>query len=142
MIKIGDKIPFFDALSGYEGKKLIIYFYPKDNTSGCTAEACSIRDGYSELLKMGYTVLGISPDNENSHRKFAEKYELPFVLIPDIDNTIALDFGVWAEKKMYGRTYMGILRTTFITDENWVLTHIITKVNTKTHFEQIVEIVK
>lgn len=91
---------------------------------------------------MGYTVLGISPDNENSHRKFAEKYELPFVLIPDIDNTIALDFGVWAEKKMYGRTYMGILRTTFITDENWVLTHIITKVNTKTHFEQIVEIVK
>lgn len=119
-------------VSDYKGRKIALYFYPKDNTSGCTAEACSLRDGYDELKKAGYEIIGVSKDSAKSHRGFIEKQNLPFRLIADTDTTLQQQFGVWAEKKMYGRTYMGTLRHTFLIDENGV----IEKVHRKSRYEK------
>ena len=119
------------------GRKTIIYFYPKDNTSGCTAEACSLRDNYAELTERGYNVVGVSKDSVASHRKFIDKYQLPFTLLADTTTQMLQDFGAWGEKSMYGKKYMGILRRTFIFDEQGVLTDIIEKVDTKNHAAQI-----
>lgn len=150
-LKIGDKIPEvlgIDAdgkevlLSEFKGKKLVIYFYPKDNTSGCTAEACSLSNGYDELLNAGFAVVGVSKDSVASHRKFSDKYSLPFKLIADTDLKLNQEFGVWQQKKMCGKVYMGTVRTTFITDGNGVITHIINKVNTKDAANQILEYIK
>ncbi len=124
-------------VSDYKGRKIALYFYPKDNTSGCTAEACSLRDGYDELKKAGYEIIGVSKDSAQSHRGFIEKQNLPFRLIADTDTTLQQQFGVWAEKKMYGRTYMGTLRYTFLIDENGVIEKVIEKVDTKNHAQQI-----
>jgi len=144
----GDKAPAFSAnnqkgetisLANYAGKKLVLYFYPKDDTPGCTKEACSLRDNYKALLKQGYEILGVSPDNEKKHQKFIDKYELPFDLLADTDQTVANAYGVWVEKNMYGRKYMGIARTTFIIDEKGVISEIIKKVDTAAHAEQILK---
>ena len=121
------------------GKKTIIYFYPKDNTSGCTAEACNLRDNYAALTAKGYNVVGVSKDSSASHRKFADKHDLPFTLLADTGTQMLQDFGAWGEKKMYGKTVMGTLRRTFIFDENGILTEIIDKVDTKNHAEQILK---
>jgi peroxiredoxin Q/BCP len=146
MLKIGDRMPDFEVVdqdgkmvksSDLIGKKTVIYFYPKDNTSGCTAEACSLRDNYQALQAKGYNVVGVSKDSAASHKKFAEKYELPFTLLADISTQLLQTFGAWGEKKMYGKTVMGTIRKTFIFDENGILTEIIEKVNTKNHAEQI-----
>lgn len=146
-LKAGDKAPEFSittesgeniSLNDYKGKKLVLYFYPKDNTPGCTAEACNLRDNYELLLKQGYEILGVSPDSEKSHKKFIEKHELPFKLIPDIEKEILQAYGVWAEKKMFGKTYMGVVRTTFVIDEVGVIEEVIKKVKTKDHANQIV----
>ena len=148
MLKIGDKMPDFEvvdqdgnAVSSKDliGKKTIIYFYPKDNTSGCTAEACSLRDNYESLQAKGYNVVGVSKDSAASHRKFADKYELPFTLLADTSTQMLQTFGAWGEKKMYGKTVMGTIRMTFIFDENGVLTEIIEKVDTKNHAGQILK---
>ena len=147
-MNVGDRIP---AVLGrnekgetiksadYAGKKLVLYFYPKDNTSGCTAEACSLRDNYSELRKQGYEVLGVSIQNEASHQKFIDKYELPFPLIADTEHTLVEAFDVWKEKSLYGRKYMGTVRTTFLINEEGIVTRIIgpKEIKTKTHGEQI-----
>ena len=147
MLKIGDKMPDFtvldkngDAVSSKDllGKKTIIYFYPKDNTSGCTAEACNLRDNHEALVARGYNVIGVSKDSAASHRKFADKYELPFTLLADTSTEMLQAFGAWGEKKMYGKTVMGTLRRTFIFDEEGVLTEIIEKVDTKNHAAQII----
>lgn len=119
------------------GKKTIIYFYPKDNTSGCTAQACNLRDNYQALVAAGYNVVGVSKDSAASHTKFIEKNSLPFTLLADTDTRIQQEFGVWAEKKLYGRTYMGTLRTTFIFNEEGILEKVIEKVDTKNHAAQI-----
>ena len=119
------------------GRKTIIYFYPKDNTSGCTAEACSLRDNYAELTERGYNVVGVSKDSVVSHRKFIDKYQLPFTLLADTTTQMLQDFGAWGEKSMYGKKYMGVLRRTFIFDEQGILTNIIEKVDTKNHASQI-----
>ncbi|MBW7845706.1 MAG: thioredoxin-dependent thiol peroxidase [Bacteroidia bacterium] len=145
-LKQGAKAPTFTArnengekvsLNDYKGKKLVLYFYPKDSTPGCTAQACNIRDNYQSYLAKGYEVLGVSPDSVKSHIKFKEKYNLPFSLIADEDHALAEKYGVWGEKSMYGRKYFGIFRTTFIIDENGKIEQIIEKVNTKNHTEQI-----
>ncbi|MDO4704317.1 thioredoxin-dependent thiol peroxidase [Tannerella sp.] len=145
-IQTGDKVPDLLGLdqdgkevkvSDYKGRKIALYFYPKDNTSGCTAEACSLRDGYDELKKAGYEIIGVSKDSAKSHQTFIEKQNLPFRLIADTDTTLQQQFGVWAEKKMYGRTYMGTLRYTFLIDENGVVEKVIEKVDTKNHAQQI-----
>jgi len=149
-MKVGDKVPEvlgFDAngneikTSDYKGQKIVLYFYPKDNTTGCTAEACNLRDNYSELRKQGYAVIGVSVDDANSHNKFITKYELPFPLIADTDKKLVEQFGVWGEKKMYGRSYMGTLRTTFIIDENGIISKIITpkEIKVKDHAAQIIK---
>ena len=147
MLKIGDKMPDFtvldqngDAVSSKDllGKKTIIYFYPKDNTSGCTAEACNLRDNHEAQVARGYNVIGVSKDSAASHRKFADKYELPFTLLADTSTEMLQAFGAWGEKKMYGKTVMGTLRRTFIFDEEGVLTEIIEKVDTKNHAAQII----
>ena len=147
-LKIGDKAPDFSAndqqgnpvsLSTLLGKRIVLYFYPKDNTPGCTAEACSLRDGKSELEKMGFTILGVSPDSEKSHQNFITKHNLNFTLLADSEKTIAKAYGVWGLKKFMGRTYEGILRTTFIIDERGFIEKIFDKVDTKNHFEQIVD---
>ena len=122
------------------GRKTIIYFYPKDNTSGCTAEACSLRDNYDALTAQGYNVVGVSKDSAASHRKFIDKYSLPFTLLADTTTQMLQDFGAWGEKSMYGRKYMGVLRRTFIFDEQGVLTDIIEKVDTKNHASQILSL--
>lgn len=121
----------------FMGKKTIIYFYPKDNTSGCTAEACSLRDNYDALVAAGYNVVGVSKDSAASHTKFIEKHSLPFTLLADTTTEMQQVFGVWAEKKLYGRTYMGTLRKTFIFNEDGILEKIIEKVDTKNHAAQI-----
>lgn len=150
-LKIGDKIPEILGknqdgkeikASGFIGKKLAIYFYPKDNTPGCTAEACSLRDGYAELQKAGYAILGVSVDDEKSHQKFIAKQQLPFDLIADTDKKLVEAFGVWGEKNMYGRKYMGTFRTTFLVDENGTITHVFSpkEINTKTHAVQILHV--
>lgn len=126
-------------LSDFSGKKLVLYFYPKDNTPGCTAQACSLRDGYDELRKAGYEVVGVSADSASSHKKFIEKQNLPFNLIADVDTKLSEIFGTWGEKSMYGRKYMGMNRTTFIINENGIIERIISpkEINTKNHTEQI-----
>lgn len=147
-MNIGDKIPEQLGVdqngtpvtaSEYAGQKLIIYFYPKDMTSGCTAEACSLRDNYAALQADGYNIIGVSPDDEAKHLKFIEKYELPFRLIADTDHRLAEEFGVWGEKSMYGRKYMGIFRTTFVVDADGRVVRIFTpkEIKTKIHGEQI-----
>jgi thioredoxin-dependent peroxiredoxin len=145
-LKEGQKAPAFEGvdqdnnkikLSDFPGKKVILYFYPKDNTPGCTAEACNLRDNYKDLLGKGFIVLGVSPDNEKSHKGFAGKYSLPFPLIADPEKKIISAYGVWGEKKMYGRSVMGILRSTFIIDEKGIIEKIISKVDTAQHTEQI-----
>lgn len=148
MLNAGDKAPDFSgvdqngetvSLADFAGRKLILYFYPKDNTSGCTAEACSIRDGYSELRRMGFEIVGVSPDSEKSHQRFIDKHQLPFRLIADTDNAIATAYGTWGLKKFMGREYMGIIRTTFVIDANGIIEKVFRKVDTKRHFEQIVD---
>lgn len=148
MLKIGDKMPDFQVqdqdgktVSSKDllGKKTIIYFYPKDNTSGCTAEACSLRDNHEALIARGYNVIGVSKDSAASHKKFIEKYSLPFRLLADTSTQMLQAFGAWGEKKMYGKTVMGTLRRTFIFDENGILTEIIEKVDTKNHAQQILK---
>ena len=134
MLKIGDKMPEFEVMDqngnmitskNLLGKKTIIYFYPKDNTSGCTAEACNLRDNHDALIAKGYNVIGVSKDSAASHKKFTEKYDLPFTLLADTSTAMLQAFGAWGEKKMYGKTVLGTLRKTFIFDENGVLTEII-----------------
>ena len=146
--EIGKKAPAFSAknqkeetltLDHYKGKKLVLYFYPKDDTPGCTAEACDLRDHYQKFLDAGYEILGVSPDKEAKHQKFIDKYELPFDLLADTEQTVANAYGVWVEKNMYGRKYMGIKRTTFIINEDGVLEEIIEKVKTKEHASQILK---
>jgi peroxiredoxin Q/BCP len=127
-------------LKDFSGKKVVLYFYPKDNTPGCTAEACNLRDNWDSFLKKGFTVIGVSPDNEKSHKGFAGKYALPFPLIADTSKKILNDYGVWGEKKMYGRSYMGVIRTTFIIDEKGIIEKIITKVETGGHTKQIFDL--
>ena len=126
-------------MSQYKGKKLVLYFYPKDNTSGCTAEACSLRDNYTELRKQGYEVIGVSVDSSTSHRKFIDKYELPFPLIADTEKKLVESMGVWGEKSMYGRKYMGTFRTTFLINEEVIIEKVYSpkEIKTKTHGEQI-----
>ncbi|MCB9231850.1 MAG: thioredoxin-dependent thiol peroxidase [Bacteroidia bacterium] len=124
-------------LSDYKGSKLILFFYPKDNTPGCTKEVCNLRDNYALLQSKGYKLLGVSVDNEKSHVKFINKFELPFPLLADTDQKVVNAFGVWQEKSMYGRTYMGTVRSTFIIDEKGIISHVITKVDTNAHAEQI-----
>lgn len=121
------------------GKRTIIYFYPKDNTSGCTAEACNLRDNHAALVAQGYNVIGVSKDSAASHRKFADKYDLPFTLLSDTSTQMLQAFGAWGEKKMYGKTVMGTIRRTFIFDENGVLERVIEKVDTKNHASQILQ---
>lgn len=145
-LQIGDSAPEISAkdqngnevkLSDYKGKKVILYFYPKDNTPGCTTQACNLRDNYDALLSQGYVVLGVSVDDEKSHLKFIKKFDLPFPLLADTDHVIVEAYHVWVEKSMYGRTYMGTARTTFVIDENGVIAEIIQKVDTKNHSDQI-----
>ena len=146
MLQPGDKMPHFEVMDqsgnmvsseSFIGKKTIIYFYPKDNTSGCTAEACSLRDNYDALVAAGYNVVGVSKDSAASHTKFIQKHSLPFTLLADTTTEMQQVFGVWAEKKLYGRTYMGTLRKTFIFNEDGILEKIIEKVDTKNHAAQI-----
>lgn len=141
-------MPYFEVLDqngnmvtsdDLKGKKTIIYFYPKDNTSGCTAEACNLRDNYESLTAKGYNVVGVSKDSAASHRKFADKHELPFTLLADTSTRMLQDFGAWGEKKMYGKTSVGTLRRTFIFDENGILDRVIEKVDTKNHAAQILQ---
>lgn len=131
----GNKVSSKDLI----GKRTIIYFYPKDNTSGCTAEACNLRDNHAALVARGYNVIGVSKDSATSHRKFADKYDLPFTLLSDTSTQMLQAFGAWGEKKMYGKTVMGTIRRTFIFDENGVLERIIEKVDTKNHASQILQ---
>ena len=146
MLNIGDKAPDLLGrnsegkevrLSDFPGKKVILYFYPKDNTPGCTAEACSFRDNYETFLGMGYVVIGVSKDSEASHLKFKEKYDLPLILIADTDHKLAEEFGVWRMKKMAGREYMGVVRTTFVIGADGVISDVVEKVKTKTASEQL-----
>lgn len=147
-LAIGDKAPEILGLNqdgqtlklaDFAGKKIVLYFYPKDNTPGCTTQACNLRDNYNALQKAGYVVIGVSADSEASHQKFIAKQNLPFQLIADVDKTLATQFGTWGEKSMYGRTYMGMFRTTFIIDEAGVIERIMLpkEVKTKIHAEQI-----
>ncbi|MCB0544563.1 MAG: thioredoxin-dependent thiol peroxidase [Saprospiraceae bacterium] len=147
-LKEGDKAPDFSAanengqtvsLKDYKGKKLVLYFYPKDDTPGCTAEACSLRDGYPKFMAQGYEILGVSPDSVKKHVKFREKYSLPFSLLADEDHAVSEAYGVWGEKKFMGRTYNGIHRTTFVIDRNGNIEKIIAKVDTGKHAEQLLE---
>ena len=126
-------------ISDFKGKKLVLYFYPKDSTPGCTSEACNLRDNYQRLLERGYAVVGVSVQDEKSHKRFIEKYQLPFPLIADTDHTLVEAFGVWGEKKMAGRTYMGTLRTTFVIDEEGRVAEIYgpKQIKVKEHAEQI-----
>lgn len=146
LLKEGSKAPLFTGtnengnvvkLSDYKGKKVVLYFYPKDNTPGCTSEACDLRDNYKVFQKQGYEILGVSPDSVKSHVKFIEKYELPFSLLADENHAIAEAFGAWGEKSMYGKKYMGILRSTFVINEKGIIEKVIEKVDTKAHTQQI-----
>lgn len=146
MLLEGEKAPYFEGkdqngntvkLTDFTGKKLVLYFYPKDSTPGCTAEACDLRDNYERFLANGYAVIGVSKDSEKSHLKFIEKYSLPFPLIADTDTTILQDYGCWGLKKFMGREYMGAIRKTFIIDEHGDIEKIISKVDTKNHTSQI-----
>lgn len=147
-VEVGQQAPDFESkdqdgntikLSDYKGKKVVLYFYPKDNTPGCTAQACDLRDNYEVLQKAGYEVIGISSDSGKSHQKFIQKFDLPFTLLADEDKSVHEKFGTWVEKSMYGKTYMGTARTTFIIDENGIIAEIIDKVKTKEHTNQIIK---
>lgn len=129
------------SMKDFIGRKLIVFFYPKDDTPGCTAEACDLRDNYTALKKLGFEILGISADSSKKHEKFINKYTLPFSLIADTERDIINSFDVWGEKKFMGRVFDGILRTTFVIDEKGIIRHIIDKVKTKTHSEQIIELI-
>lgn len=145
-LTVGDKAPEIDAkneqgkpikLSQFWGKKVVLFFYPKDNTPGCTKEACNFRDNYALLKKKGYEVIGVSVDSEKSHQKFIDKFELPFTLISDEDKKVVTDYGVWSLKKFMGREFMGTIRTTFVIDEKGIIEKIITKVDTENSAEQV-----
>ena len=147
-LEAGDKAPDFKAkdqdgntvaLKDFRGKKVVLYFYPEDDTEGCINEACNLRDNYRRFQKMGYVILGVSPDDEKSHRKFADKYKLPFTLLVDVDHKLIDAYGVWGEKTLFGRDYMGLLRTTFVINEKGIIEDVIRKVNTKEHTEQILK---
>lgn len=147
-LEVGQLAPEFEAkietgatikLSDYRGKKVVLYFYPKDATPGCTAQACNLRDNYDALLNAGYVILGISSDDEKSHKKFIEKQSLPFPLIADTDLKVHEAYGTWVEKSMYGRKYMGTARTTFVIDEEGKIAEVIEKVDTKNHTAQILK---
>ncbi|HEY0653447.1 MAG TPA: thioredoxin-dependent thiol peroxidase [Chryseosolibacter sp.] len=147
-LQAGDKAPDFTVndqdgkpvrLSDLRGKKVVLYFYPKDMTPGCTAESCNLRDNYSLMQKQGFEVLGVSTDNEKSHRKFIEKEKLPFRLLADTDRTMHNAYGTWVEKSMYGRNYMGTARVTFVIDEKGIIEEVIGKVDTKNHAAQILK---
>ena len=147
-LKIGDKAPDFSgkdqnghiiSLENFKGKRVILYFYPKDDTPGCTAEACNLRDNYTDLISKGYAVVGVSADDEKSHRKFSEKYQLPFPLIADTGKIIIKAYGVWGEKKMYGKSYEGIHRMTYVITGDGIIEKIIEKVKTDDHSRQIFE---
>lgn len=149
-MNIGDKTPEFLGLnekgeeirlSNYKGRKIVLYFYPKDMTSGCTAQACNLRDNYEELRKQGYEVIGVSINDQKSHQKFIEKNSLPFTLIADTEQKLVQEFGVWGEKSMYGRKYMGTFRTTFIINEEGIIERIILpkEIKTKDHAAQILK---
>ena len=144
--KVGDTAPDFKAkdhegkeisLNQFRGKKVVLYFYPKDNTPGCTAEACNLRDNYDTLTKAGYVVLGVSSDDEASHKNFKEKYSLPFTLVSDKDKAINQKYGVWVEKERDGKKFFGTSRTTFIIDEKGIITRVIDKVETANHTKQL-----
>ncbi|MEX2594148.1 MAG: thioredoxin-dependent thiol peroxidase [Anditalea sp.] len=148
LVEIGKKAPDFEAkdqhgnsvkLSDYKGKKVVLYFYPKDNTPGCTAQACNLRDNYEALQEAGYVVIGVSSDSQKSHQKFIGKQQLPFTLIADEDKAVHELYGTWAEKQSFGRTYMGTVRTTFIINEEGTIENIIKKINTKEHSSQILK---
>jgi peroxiredoxin Q/BCP len=148
-LKEGMKAPVFEGidqngrtikLSDFKGNKVVLYFYPKDNTPGCTAEACNLQDNLDSFIKKGFVVIGVSPDNEKSHKGFAAKYSLKFSLIADTEKKILNDYGVWGEKKMYGRSFMGVIRTTFIIDEKGIIEKIIVKVDTSGHTKQIFDL--
>jgi peroxiredoxin Q/BCP len=150
-LKEGMKAPLFEGidqngnnvkLTDFSGKKVVLYFYPKDNTPGCTAEACNLRDNHELLLRKGFAVVGVSTDSEKSHKNFAGKYSLPFPLIADTTKKICSDYGIWKEKSLYGNTFLGIARTTFIIDETGIIEKIISKVDTKAHSEQIFNVYK
>lgn len=150
-LKIGDKSPDFKGVdengnevsfSHFKGKNIIMYFYPKDNTPGCTNEACDLRDNYNMWIEKGYDVIGVSPDSQQSHQKFIDKHKLPFTLISDPEKVIIKQFGAWGQKKMYGREYEGLLRTTFVIDKDGIITNIFEKVKTKDHTNQILETLK
>ena len=150
-LKEGDKAPEFTAkdqngktvsLADYRGKNVILYFYPKDDTPGCTAEACSFRDNYQSMLSKGFEVIGVSTDNEKSHKKFVNKYSLPFTLIADDDKSIVEAYGLWVEKNMYGRKYMGTARTTFIIDADGIIKKVIDKVDTKNSSQQVIDLLQ
>jgi len=147
-LKPGDAAPMFSAtdqhgdeisLKALKGKKVVLYFYPKDDTPGCTAEACNLRDNYLEFKNKGFVIIGVSPDPLKSHEKFTEKYELPFSLLPDADKKIIEAYGVWGPKKFLGKSYDGVLRTTFVIDEKGIIEKVFTKVDTKNHTVQIFE---
>ncbi len=147
-LKVGDKAPHFEgvnqngdkiSLKDFSGKKLILYFYPKDNTPGCTAESCNLNDNYDAWLAKGYDVVGVSPDSEKSHQNFITKFGFRFNLIADTEKEILQAYGAWGEKSMYGKKYMGVLRTTFVIDENGVIEQVFEKVDTKNHTSQIIE---
>lgn len=143
----GQKAPAFSgkdqngkkiSLSDFKGKKVILYFYPQDSTPTCTVQACNLRDNYALLIKEGFVVIGVSPDDENSHKKFEAKHNLPFPLIADTQNTIIEKYGVWGEKQMYGRKYMGLHRTTFVINEKGIISKIFLKPKSKQHAEEII----
>ncbi len=146
VLKIGNKAPDFESinqngdkvkLSDFIGKKVVLYFYPRDNTPGCTAQACNLKDNYNTLQQNGYTILGISKDSPKSHQKFINKFDLPFDLIADEDQSVHIKYGTWIEKSMYGKNYMGTARWTFLIDEKGNIENIIQKVKTKEHTSQI-----
>ena len=145
-LTVGTKAPIFKginernepvSLTDYKGKKLVLYFYPKDNTPGCTIESCNLRDNYHTFLKKGYEVLGVSPDSVKKHQNFIKKFGLPFSLIADTDTSICNQYGVWGDKKLFGVNYKGVHRTTFVIDENGIIEKIIDKVETAEHADQI-----
>ncbi|MBL8205823.1 MAG: thioredoxin-dependent thiol peroxidase [Blastocatellia bacterium] len=149
-LNIGDKAPAFSLkeatgktvkLADFKGKKVVLYFYPKDNTPGCTKEACGFRDDFSELKNRGVEVLGVSPDGQASHQKFIEKYSLPFTLLSDPDHTVLEKYGAWGEKNMYGKKVQGVLRSTFIIDEQGRIAHIFRKVKTDTHSADVLKVI-
>jgi peroxiredoxin Q/BCP len=149
-LKVGDKAPAFSLkntegktvkLSDHKGKKVVLYFYPRDMTPGCTKEACGFRDDYSLLKKRGVEVIGVSGDDQSSHQKFTEKYSLPFTLLSDPDHTMMEEYGAWGEKNMYGKKSMGVLRITYIIDENGKIAHIFKKVKTDTHSQDVLKVI-